>query len=156
MIARIEFDYSARQQMAKLATEDERRERARAVFLSVFGKLPPEERIGETWAWGSEARIDLEEEGKTLIDLGVAFTVKGMGGCLPLEALLPGGAAYTVYVQVPHVGLLSINEVRVIENACTDSLQTELDKGWRILCVCPPNAARRPDYILGRAAEVGR
>lgn len=56
-------------------------------------------------------------------------------------------------VTLPDVGLLFIDEVNFIENSCTDELQTLLDKGWRILAVCPPNAQRRPDYILGRRKQ---
>lgn len=53
-------------------------------------------------------------------------------------------------VHIPNVGMFLINEVQVIEDSCTDALQRELDDGWSILCVCPPNGQRRPDYILGR------
>jgi hypothetical protein len=56
-----------------------------------------------------------------------------------------------VQVHVPNLGLMSINEVTHLDDCCTDFLQEHLDKGWRILAVCPPNAQRRPDYILGRA-----
>jgi len=54
-------------------------------------------------------------------------------------------------VTLPDVGLLIIDEVDWLEDACTHELQSRLDKGWRILAVCPPNAQRRPDYILGRS-----
>lgn len=55
-----------------------------------------------------------------------------------------------VQIHVPDLVLMTINEVQVLEDACTDLLQGQLDLGWRILAVCPPNAARRPDYVLGR------
>lgn len=61
------------------------------------------------------------------------------------------GAA--VQVHVPDLALMRIDEVTYLDNACTDSLQGLLDEGWRILAVCPPNAQRRPDYILGRRKE---
>lgn len=54
-----------------------------------------------------------------------------------------------VHIAIPDLGLLRMRKVTVLEDACTDELQAWLDKGWRILAVCPPNAARRPDYILG-------
>lgn len=57
------------------------------------------------------------------------------------------------HVHIPNIGLLLIDEVQVLEDSCTDSLQRELDQGWRILAVCPPNGTRRPDYILGRTKE---
>lgn len=53
-------------------------------------------------------------------------------------------------VTLPDVGLLLIDEVTWLDDACTEMLQRKLDDGWRILAVCPPNAQRRPDYILGR------
>ncbi|MCB5201706.1 hypothetical protein LH464_04335 [Neorhizobium sp. T786] len=53
-------------------------------------------------------------------------------------------------VTLPDVGLLLIDEVKWLDDACTEELQRNLDDGWRILAVCPPNAQRRPDYILGR------
>lgn len=55
-----------------------------------------------------------------------------------------------VQVHVPNFYMLSLNEVKVLDSACTDELQGELNKGWRILCVCPPLNERRPTYILGR------
>jgi hypothetical protein len=56
----------------------------------------------------------------------------------------------TVQVHIPNLGLLSMDEVDWMENACTQELQRRLDAGWRILAVCPPNMERRPTYILGR------
>lgn len=60
-----------------------------------------------------------------------------------------------VQITIPDLGLLVIDEVRYLTDACTDMLQDELDDGWRILAVCPPNAQRRPDYILGRKKQHG-
>ena len=62
------------------------------------------------------------------------------------EALSSGAA---IQIAIPDFCLLQIQTVTVIQDACTDYLQDLLDEGWRILAVCPPNAARRPDYILG-------
>ena len=45
---------------------------------------------------------------------------------------------------------MKIDEVQVLTDCCTEALQGELDDGWRILAVCPPNAQRRPDYVLGK------
>jgi hypothetical protein len=55
-----------------------------------------------------------------------------------------------VQITIPDFALLLINEVTWEDNCCTERLQEKLDDGWRILAVCPPNAQRRPDYILGR------
>lgn len=56
----------------------------------------------------------------------------------------------TIYqISVANVGLMQIQRVEVLEDCCTDELQRELDRGWRILAVCPPNDARRPTYVVG-------
>ena len=52
-----------------------------------------------------------------------------------------------------HIGgglLMTVNEVLLCEDYCTNELQAHLDKGWRILAVCIQPDGRRPDYILGR------
>lgn len=58
-------------------------------------------------------------------------------------------------VHIPNNNLFNVSEVMVEVDACTDSIQDKLDLGWRILCVCPPNAQRRPDYIMGRIRPDG-
>jgi hypothetical protein len=55
-----------------------------------------------------------------------------------------------VQVHVPNLGLLAINEVDWMEDVCTKALQDKLDRGWRVLAVCPPLMERRPTYIIGR------
>jgi len=56
-----------------------------------------------------------------------------------------------VQIHVPDLALMLISEVMHLDDCCTDVLQGYLNEGWRILAVCPPNAQRRPDYILGRS-----
>lgn len=63
-------------------------------------------------------------------------------------ALVAAGAM--VQIHVPNLGLMLIDEATNLDDCCTDELQRHLNDGWRILAVCPPNAQRRPDYILGR------
>jgi hypothetical protein len=53
-------------------------------------------------------------------------------------------------IHIPNAALFDVNEVDVLEDGCTYELQRLLDEGWRLLCVCPPNSQRRPDYIIGR------
>lgn len=55
-----------------------------------------------------------------------------------------------VQIAIPDLGLMTIQTVTVLTNCCTDTLQDYLDKGWRILAVCPPNSERRPAYVIGR------
>lgn len=64
---------------------------------------------------------------------------------------LQSGAA--IQITIPDLALLLIDEVTYRDDCCTDELQNLLDDGWRLLAVCPPNAQRRPDYILGRRKE---
>lgn len=58
-----------------------------------------------------------------------------------------------VNVHVPGLGLLMIDEVEVITNECTHSLQDYLQEGWRILAICPQPDQRRPDYVIGRTKK---
>ncbi len=53
-------------------------------------------------------------------------------------------------VHMPGQALSLYNEVLLLEDACTDELQTNLQSGWRIIAACPQPDQRRPDYILGR------
>lgn len=51
----------------------------------------------------------------------------------------------------PNNALFSVVETMLLENSCTDALQEQLAKGWRIIAVQPQPDQRRPDYILGRS-----
>lgn len=53
-------------------------------------------------------------------------------------------------VHVPGIGLLAINRTMLLEDICTDELNTALANGWRIIAACPQPDQRRPDYILGK------
>lgn len=148
MIARISFEhYEDRQSLVTAAATPE----GLAVLAEVFGEsLPAPEHIGQSYMWPENTLIDMESDGPKLTAIKVGFRVKSFKGTMPLTAVLPNGVPMTVQVQIPHIGLLAMDEVQVLEDCCTDVLQKNLDFGWRILCVCPPNAARRPDYIMGR------
>lgn len=63
-----------------------------------------------------------------------------------------GGAHYNERVEVytPGAGLMLFNRVLLLQDACSDALQAELDNGWRIIAACPQPDQRRPDYIMGR------
>lgn len=56
-----------------------------------------------------------------------------------------------VNITIPNAALFSVQTLQVLENECTDYVQNWLDKGWRIVAVCPPNDCRRPTFILGHA-----
>lgn len=55
-----------------------------------------------------------------------------------------------IQVHIPNMALLTYNEITYLDDCCTDEIQRMLNDRWRIIAVCPPNAQRRPDYILGR------
>jgi len=56
-----------------------------------------------------------------------------------------------------HIGgslLMNVNDLKLLEDCCTDKVQEELNKGWRIVSCCVQPDGRRPDYILGRYEDV--
>jgi hypothetical protein len=55
-----------------------------------------------------------------------------------------------VNVHMPGNMLSMYNETMLLEDACTDDLQTELNRGFRIIAAMPQPDQRRPDYVLGR------
>lgn len=95
-------------------------------------------------------QITLDEEGqKGCMFVKLQDKLEALGlKCADLSQAVAANAA--VQIAIPDLGLMTIQTVEVLENCCTDVLQGHLDKGWRILAVCPPNAQRRPDYVLGR------
>ena len=127
-----------------------------------FWPLAKEEKPNDSWRWNSGPCRLSEEEVMGLMALGLTAEAVPYPGAMitkmqdrakweysaPVtpEALSSGAA---IQIAIPDFCLLQIQTVTVIEDACTDYLQDLLDEGWRILAVCSPNAARRPDYILG-------
>lgn len=90
-------------------------------------------------------RFDKERMGEaTMLMKLVGKYAAGM--TLPQAAV----ASAVVQIHIPSIGLMLIDEVDWLEDACTQQVQDHLNDGWRILAVCPPNAQRRPDYIFGR------
>jgi hypothetical protein len=148
MIARIAFDY--RTNFGELVKNPV----TLGVLQSAIHDAPQGDDALNAYRWPSETLIDLINDGPRLSSVGVEFTVKSFRGTLPLQSILPDGKNYTVHVAIPNLGLLTMNEVMVEEDCCTDNLQRRLNEGWRILCVCPPKNARRPDYILGRQKDM--
>tara|TARA_R110000744_G_scaffold352095_1_gene458121 strand:+ start:5446 stop:6006 length:561 start_codon:yes stop_codon:yes gene_type:complete len=63
-----------------------------------------------------------------------------------------GGDVYNnkCEVHMPGNMMLMFNETMLLENSCTDEMQEQLNRGWRIMAACPQPDQRRPDYILGR------
>lgn len=109
---------------------------------------------------------DIREISKRLPGINILVETGELGGTVfqeilrrlsameaALEAGHQGGAQsynHKVNVHVPGLGLLLIDEVEVMTNECTRSLQGYLEEGWRILAICPQPDQRRPDYVMGR------
>lgn len=53
-------------------------------------------------------------------------------------------------VHMPGMAMSMYNEMLLLEDCCTDALQSKLNAGWRIVAACPQPDQRRPDYIMGR------
>lgn len=79
-------------------------------------------------------------------EVGVEMHIKRIKGVHSNDAN-PAKAIYQV--SVANVGLMNVQRVDVLEDGCTNELQRWLDRGWRIIAVCPPNDTRRPAYVMG-------
>lgn len=128
-----------------------------------FWPLAQEEKPENYWGLQSGPCRLKEEEVTGLVSIGVKLTVEPLPGAMIVKMqdrhkweyntkvspdLINSGAA--VHIAVPDMPLMMVNDVEVLEDCCTNVLQGYLDEGWRIIAVCPPNAQRRPDYIVGR------
>lgn len=144
MIAYIEFEY-ATQDKIKKDLSDEAYEELR----HELPQLKLTEKRDEAWLYDKYV-IDLARDGELLTKHDLSFVVKRFKGAYKVAGRVEG-TTYNLQVAIPAIGLLSMNEVTHLDDACTDELQRHLDDGWRIIAVCPPDAQRRPDYILGRS-----
>lgn len=154
----VEFNYNAKNKIASLDREK---------YLFLREAIPqmnipdwPETKVKPPyWYQDEQTLIDLETDGKILLQFELEYIIKRFKGAYFTQAA--GGRystnkdayqSHDTYIQVsiPDLALLHIREVKVLDDACTDELQSQLKEGWRIIAVCPPNSQRRPDYILGR------
>lgn len=126
----------------------------------------PEEKPASFPWYGSKDTRLTHDEAVALVGAGLKLIIKPPPGAMTVkmqdrekwdynidvkpEHLQDGRA---IQIAVPDLALMWIDEVEVQEDFCTHQLQSMLDEGWRILAICPPNAQRRPDYILGRRKE---
>jgi hypothetical protein len=109
-----------------------------------------------------EFLADLATDGPFLLSLDLKFSIKRFKGCYIMgeagtwhSQRRPSNPEQTINIQVaiPNLALFAVDEVMLLDDACTDALNSYLKEGWRILAVCPPASQRRPDYILGRSPE---
>ncbi|MGU3661066.1 hypothetical protein [Methylobacterium fujisawaense] len=151
MHARIDLSYGASDRIRKMT----RPEREQVVRLLPSLDIPLDDEMPEKWALPWDQRdltIDLSDIGPKLIEMGLSFEVKRFTSCYRVAE--PGrsgpGTTNNIQIAIPNLLLFAVDEVKLLEDACTDLLQSHLDEGWRILAICPPPAQRRPDYIIGR------
>lgn len=55
-----------------------------------------------------------------------------------------------------HMGgglIMRVNRIKLLEDCCSDLLQEELNRGWRIIAATVQPDQRRPDYIMGMYDE---
>lgn len=160
MILRINLDYSAERVIQDWTSE--KRDELRKNIIAFRDVAEPckqeykDRATGEDKSYisfsASGDRLVTEEEAAWLRENGVEFTIKDFKNNYKPTAQ-HGGAQY--HYHLPNIGLLLIEEVTWLEDACTEELQRKLDDNYRIIAVCPPNGQRRPDYILGRARHAG-
>lgn len=142
---RIEFDYTYSQKARDMSEEDW------ADFISRFPELELSKDRTSYFSFDSYF-VDLKVVEK-LNEYGFNPMVSKIKGLQYLEEISSKNAmssTIVTQVSVPNNALFEVNEVTWLEDACTQLLQEHLDKGWRILAVCPSNDSRRPDYIIGR------
>lgn len=54
-------------------------------------------------------------------------------------------------IHQPNMPLFTYNDFTYVTDCCTEALMRDyIDKGYRVVAVCPQPDQRRPDYILGR------
>jgi len=69
---------------------------------------------------------------------------------ITLQVPAPSSYNTKCEVHMPGQALSMYNDMKLLEDSCTDVLQEALNEGWRIIAACPQPDQRRPDYVLGR------
>lgn len=97
-------------------------------------------------------KLELEQVIDVSVDPAEVFQRVSEAYSRGLEIPSAGGNTYNnkCEVHMPGNMLATYNQVQLLEDSCTDVLQTALSAGWRIIAVCPQPDSRRPDYIMGR------
>lgn len=132
------------------------------VFAALW-PLAPEEKPENEYSLNCGPTMISAVDAQLLVDAGFVLTILPHNSLMQVKLqdqrkweygeqvtprdLMNGDA---VQITIPDMALMYIDEVTWLDDACTEMVQDHLNEGWRILAVCPPNAQRRPDYILGR------
>ena len=123
--------------------EDEEKKKIEKFELVFYGNLLE---LGERFIdyalnggreWSADVRVEMK-----LVKSLKAMITEGID-----VKLTP---AETTNIYLPSNELLSMNKTKLLEDACTNGLQDELEDGWRIIACIPRAGQRRPDYILGK------
>lgn len=153
MIALVTVPYDTREVVLKLGRDHWEDLRERVITM----RLPPwaEGNPQPEWYWyGDTIPIVIPDDQIILDKYRIRYTVEKIKNSYAIEHKDPvSGLTYNLNFALPNIGLLSIREVTWRDDCCTEELQNLLNDGWRIIAVCPPNGARRPDYILGRMRD---
>lgn len=141
---------------------EERWESARAAAPGL--DLPPWDIVNPAREWGqgeygkhwSVEGVITTHELRAVSALGLTVKVSRVRGIFseatPGAVLEGANHAQTVNIDISvpgGVALMSVRQVSWLEDCCTEHLQRQLEAGWRIVAVCPPNDTRRPTYIIG-------
>lgn len=151
MHAQVEFDrwqLQARYKAMPVATRRELQERAPLLDVPLDETL--DDKFSIPYTWSTEHLIDLTTTGVVLTEHEITFTIRRFKSMYKIEAAAGVHTTVNLQVAIPNLLLWSVDEIDVMEDACTYALQSKIDAGWRILAICPPACQRRPDYIIGR------
>lgn len=150
MIATVEIGYSAADVVKKLSREkyEELRQKLDTLGLPEWaeGKNEPP----HWYNYGSRILIDMRTDTRILDEFGIEYRIVKFRNTYQVTD--PDTHTH-VHVHIPNFGLLQMREVTNLDDCCTNVLQEYLNDGWHILAICPPNATRRPDHILGKAEK---
>lgn len=95
--------------------------------------------------WVSELMMDGEEV-EAWGDAGINITMSRVKGLASNSEELHK----TVYqMSVANSGLMNIQKLDILEQGEVRDVQYMLDRGWRIVAVCPSNKGDLPDYVMG-------
>ena len=157
---RIELEWSCEEKIKKDFTIEQRISlRKNVLALSKMQEPENASYNGKDGEKISYIRFDMprdiiasESELNYLTEIGLPFNIKNFKQTYQPSKENAQGTNY--HFHLPNLGLLEVKYVTWLEDSCTENLQDHLDKGWKIIAVCPPNGARRPDYILGSNLKI--
>lgn len=148
MLVIANFDWGFGQELKKLTRENYALLREQVVTLRI-DQWEVDKPEPPMWYRSGEPIVLTQSDMALIASLGLKFEVVKIKNTYEHKHN-DGNVIYNLNFALPNIGLLSIDEVTWRDDVCTQAIQSLLEEGWRIIAVCPPNGARRPDYILGR------